>query len=123
MAACEATNSRGLPCEMPAVTGSAFCFAHDPERAADRREARRQGGLNRRSAISGEPVNISTSADVLDLIGLAVGDTLAQENSANRSRALATLLQVALRALEVGNQEERLARLEGLLDSGGGQIQ
>ena len=46
------------------------------------------------------------------LIHIAVLDTLSLENSIARSRSLAYLAQVALKALEVGEFEERLRSLE-----------
>lgn len=42
-------------------------------------------------------------------------ETLAQRNSPMRSRALGSLLLIALRALEIGSLEERVAALEAQL--------
>ena len=46
------------------------------------------------------------------LLEIAVLDTLSLENSVARSRTLAYLAQVALKALEVGEFQERLQALE-----------
>ena len=46
------------------------------------------------------------------VVQVAILDTLGMENSIARSRTLAYLAQVALRTLEVGELEERIAALE-----------
>src|SRR5436190_17902460 len=46
------------------------------------------------------------------LIEIAVLDTLGMENSIQRSRTLAYLAQTALKSLEVGEVQDRLAVLE-----------
>jgi hypothetical protein len=46
----------------------------------------------------------------------AVLDTLGLENSVARSRALAYLAQVSLKALEVGELEERVKAIESVLN-------
>ncbi|MCH7891115.1 MAG: hypothetical protein IH921_06390, partial [Gemmatimonadetes bacterium] len=53
-----------------------------------------------------------TKAGATRLLEIAALDTLSLENSVARSRTLAYLAQVALRALEVGDLEERLKDLE-----------
>ena len=59
-------------------------------------------------------------ASVQEVIEEAVRDTLAQPNSAQRSRALGYLAGIALKALEVGELEARLAALEGQLGNATG---
>jgi hypothetical protein len=49
------------------------------------------------------------------LLEIAVLDALGLENSIARSRTLAYLAQVALKALEVGELEERVRELESVL--------
>ena len=51
------------------------------------------------------------------ILEIAVFDTLGLENSIARSRALAYLAQTSLRALEVGELEERLASVEAAITS------
>jgi uncharacterized small protein (DUF1192 family) len=46
------------------------------------------------------------------LLEETVSTTLAQENTGQRSRTLGYLLGLALKALEVGELEERIAALE-----------
>ena len=54
-------------------------------------------------------------AQVQRLLEIAASDTLSLENSVARSRTLAYLAQVALKALEVGELAERIDALERLV--------
>ncbi len=98
---------------------SGLCFWHDPEHAAEAAEARRLGGLRRRKegTVAGayEFDGLDSVPKITRLLEIAVVDTLSQENSIARARTLAYLAQMALKALEVGEVEERLAALEGAL--------
>lgn len=96
-----------------------LCFWHDPERAAEAAEARRLGGLRRRreSTVSSayEFEGLDSVTKIRRLVEIAVIDTLGQENSIARNRTLAYLAQMALKALEVGELEERLLALESTI--------
>ena len=58
---------------------------------------------------------LGSVSQVRRIVEIAVLDTLALENSVARSRTLAYLAQVALKTLEVGEFEERVAELERAL--------
>jgi len=60
---------------------------------------------------------LSTVADIRRLLEVATIDTLSLENSVSRSRTLAYLAQTALRCLEVGELEDRVALLEAAVRS------
>ena len=114
---CAARNARGEPCGAYAVKGSSFCFWHSPERASDRKEAAAAGGRGgRRRALSSVaragPVQLASLADVVALVEQAVGDVLSLENSIARARCLGYLAGIAARALEAGDLEQRIVRLE-----------
>jgi len=117
---CRATNKRGEPCAAPALPGSSYCFHHDPTRAAERAAARRKGGKarhGRKIAQSDVAVDLSLVdvSDVMALLERGVRDLMGLENSIGRARALSSLASVALKALETGAIEERLAALEAEL--------
>ena len=46
------------------------------------------------------------------ILEIATLETLAQENNLSRNRTLGYLMQVALKAIEAGDTEERLSALE-----------
>ena len=89
---------------------------HSPERVKEVQEARRLGGLRRRreSAISSayQFDSLNSVEGIRRIVEVAVLDTLSMGNSIARSRTLAYLAQVALRTLEIGDLETRIADLE-----------
>jgi len=118
---CKYVMPDGRRCGAPALRGEEFCLFHSPAHEEEAAEARRLGGLRRRKekTLAGayEFEGLGSVADIQRLLEIAVLDTLALENSVARSRTLAYLSQTALRCLEVGELEERLALLEGALRS------
>ena len=101
--------------------GASFCFWHNPETQQEASEARRLGGLRRRreATVAGayEFDGLASVVDIRRLLEVAVADTLSLENSIARSRTLAYLAQVALRTLETGELEQRLASIEAAIGS------
>jgi uncharacterized small protein (DUF1192 family) len=118
---CRQVREDGSPCRSAPMRGEDFCFWHSPAHTEEADEARRLGGLRRRRerTVAGayEFAGLGTVADIRRLVEVAVIDSLSLENSVARSRTLAYLAQTALRCLEVGEMEERLAALEAGLHS------
>ena len=117
---CMGFKENGQPCHAPKLQKGDFCLMHSPEHAEDVAEARRLGGLRRRRevAISGafDFVGLQTVADIRRLLEVAVLDTLGLENSIARARTLAYLAMTAIKLLEVGELEQRLASLEAAIN-------
>jgi hypothetical protein len=113
---CRAENEKGEPCRQAPLQDGEFCFWHSPGHAEEAAEARRLGGLRRRKekAVSGayDIEGLESVGAIRRLLEIAVLDTLSLENSVARSRTLAYLAQAALKALEVGEFQERLRALE-----------
>jgi hypothetical protein len=109
-----ATRVDGQPCNSSRLRDSDYCRMHSPEYAAEVAEARRLGGMRRKreATVSGayDIESLDSVAEIRRLIEIAVYDTLGMENSISRSRTLAYLAQMTLKALEVGEQENRLCR-------------
>jgi len=109
----------GQPCRAPRLRDSEFCFWHSPEHAEEAAEAQRLGGLRRRreKAVAGayDFDGLDSVPKARRLLEIAALDSLALENSVARSRTLAYLAQVALKALEVGELAERIEALERLV--------
>ena len=114
--ACKFRKEDGEPCRAAPLQDGEFCLWHSPEHAEEVAEARWLGGLRRRrektDAVAYDFQGLQSVTDVRRLLEIAALDTLGLENSVARSRTLAYLAQVALKALEVGEMEERLAALE-----------
>lgn len=113
---CQFLMPDGRRCGAPALRGEDLCLFHSPAHEEEVAEARRLGGLRRRKekTLAGayEFQGLRSVADIQRLLEIATLDTLALENSVARSRTLAYLSQIALKCLEVGELEERLALLE-----------
>ena len=116
----------GSPCGMARLAGSEYCFAHDPRRGRDRAKALVKGGRNRRTAHGSTPPETAPAlrsvAAIQAELERAVFDTLQMANSSQRNRTLGYLLGFALRALEIGEIEERLAALESMVGRRGQRI-
>ena len=113
---CKATTKAGNQCQAYALAESDYCFHHDPTKAAERKAARAKGGRARHGRRidqgSTEPVRVESMADVIRLLERAVNDALALENSLQRARTLGYLAGAMIKALEVGDLEERVSALE-----------
>lgn len=113
---CAFRTPSGAPCQSPPLKDGQFCRMHEPSLAQEVQEARRLGGLRRKreATVSGayDFNGLETVADIRRLVEVAVLDTLGMENSISRSRTLAYLAMVALKTLEVGDLERRIAELE-----------
>jgi hypothetical protein len=117
--ACKAIRADGGRCSSPPLRDGDFCLWHDPAHVDEVAEARRLGGLRRRreTAVGGayDFEGLGSVPSIRRLVEVAVVDTLSLENSIARARTLAYLAQTAARLLEVGELEERLARVEAAL--------
>ncbi|NLT34287.1 MAG: hypothetical protein GXX83_00070 [Gaiellales bacterium] len=113
---CQQRLPDGSFCRAAPLKDSEFCLFHSPEHKAEVAEARKLGGLRRRRevAVAGayDFGGLSTVGDIRRLLEVAVLDTLSLDNSIARARTLAYLAQTALKALQLGEMEERLAALE-----------
>jgi hypothetical protein len=117
--ACKAIKEDGSRCQAAPLQDSDFCLFHSPDHAKEAAEARRLGGLRRRKekTVAGayDIDGLNDVPKIRRLLEIAVFDTLALENSVARSRTLAYLAQIALKALEVGEFETRLEALEATM--------
>ena len=114
---CKATNKRGEPCQGWAGQGAEFCFAHDPARAAERKEARSRGGRARHGRRladlgTGEPVRVDDLGDVCELLARELGALLTLEVSVSRARAVGYLASVLASVYKDTELETRIRALE-----------
>lgn len=115
MARCTHIKNSGERCRANALTDEKYCLMHSPSHAEDVKEARRLGGARRRRektvALAYDFEGLRSIADILRVLESAVSDTLALDNSVQRSRALGQLCETARRCLD-RDQEERIRLLE-----------
>ena len=117
--------STGAPCRMHPLKDSEFCWSHSPEHAQEAQEARRLGGQRRKKEVmlagAYDLEGLDNNPGIRRVLEIATMDTLAQENNLSRNRTLGYLMQVALKAMEAGETDERLTALEQAVQ--GKQIQ
>jgi hypothetical protein len=115
---CAAVTRSGGPCRMRPLRGAHYCYTHDTKAGADRARSRRLGGLHRRRITKGQVpdrVHLRTVSDARELLELAAQDALQLDLSSDRCRVLIASVGQALKVLEVGELEARLAALEARL--------
>jgi hypothetical protein len=89
---------------------------HDPVNAQAATEARRLGGIRRRreGTLAGayDIASVRDPDAIWRILDVALFDTLSLDTSIARNRLLVALAQVALKATELTEHEERLRALE-----------
>ena len=111
---CQADNLKGQPCGAAALKGDDFCYMHSPSKAEERAQARKLGGYRTRRphGSARSPRRVRSIGHVLKLLDYALGETLELENSITRGRLLVALAGEYIKALDVGEFEQRLQAIE-----------
>jgi hypothetical protein len=117
--ACVYAKADGQPCQMAPLRDRPYCFSHDPDRAEDAADARRMGGLRRRKegtiAVAYDLPGLDTVVGIRRLLEIVVTDGVGLDNGIARLRVLISTAVAAMNLLKVGELEERLAALEGVV--------
>ena len=115
---CQQKNRYGKPCGAYAITKSAYCFGHDPSKAAFRLAAARKGGLLSRSVTLPidvvDPKELNKADKCLDALGDIYWKVESGQLSPNVGKVLIQAVQTALNVQGVVI-DDTLARLETLL--------
>jgi hypothetical protein len=113
---CAYAKADGQPCQMAPLRDRPYCFAHDPERAEEAAEARKLGGLRRRKegtiAVAYDLPGLDSVTGIRRLLDIVVTDGLGLETGVAKLRVLLAAATAAMKLLEVGELEDRLAALE-----------
>ena len=112
---CRHKRSDGEKCRANATARSGFCFFHDPDRAADRLEAQRAGGLrNKASSLSANTPDrdLKNAGDVIALLGTTINQVRRGQVDPRVANSVGYLSGILLKALEVGALERRVSDLE-----------
>jgi hypothetical protein len=117
LAKCTAITRGGARCKGIAIDGSGYCYAHSPDHADARRRAARKGGYR-----GGRGRPVLTASEVADQVQDLSDKVLAGELGRADAAVCGQLLNVKLRALEVGRKlreaedlERRMEELEALV--------
>ena len=118
---CAGRQRDGRPCGAWPIRGEPYCLWHSPDHEEEAREARRLGGLRRKRerAVAGayDFEGLESIAALRRILEIVAVYTLSLDNGIARSRTLIALVGAATKLLEVGELEERLVRLEGLIEA------
>jgi len=116
---CGFPKADGGACQMAPLHDRPYCFAHDPERAAEATEARRLGGLRRRRegtiAIAYDLPGLDTVAGIRRLLDIVVTDGIHFEPSIPKLRLFISTATAATNLLKAAEFEARLAALEAVV--------
>jgi len=112
---CRAKTPDGSSCQAAALSGSDFCFFHDPDRADERQAARSFGGSrNRMKTLSADvpDVKVESCQDVVKLIGETINQVRKGQLDPRAGNAIGYLANVLIKAYEQGSLEKRIEDLE-----------
>ena len=117
MTSCKAINkTTGKRCMAKPKAGESYCFIHDPKQAAARAAARRKGGQVHKTPHGADPAIIPNEINNLDhakqILVYALAELAPMDNSLQRVRAYLALFDSFVKALEIGELENRIAALE-----------
>lgn len=119
---CKATTKSGRACLCFALTGSDYCFSHDPALAEKRKEARSRGGHARHGRKLGSdlqaPVKINDLADVVRVVTEEINAVRSLEKSISRARAVGYLCGVLVGVYTQSEIESRIVALEQATGTG-----
>ncbi len=108
---CRGTRRDGSPCRAQGLLDG-WCFAHHPDRTAERRAAREKGGRGKATAVRAEKLVPAVLRPVLDTLLAAVGEVKAGTLTTQQAGALSSLAGAIVKVYQVGTLEERLTALE-----------
>ena len=112
---CRAMKPDGSRCQTAALTGSGFCFFHDPDRTDERQAARSLGGSrNRMKTLDASTPNIKIEScqDVVHLISETINQVRKGELDPRVANAIGYLANILIKAAEQGGLEKRIEALE-----------
>jgi len=112
---CQNVKSDRGRCRARPVSGSPFCFFHDPAKGQEREAAQRAGGLRNKLAVlpSTTPdAVLVTGKDVVQLLGKAINQVLRGEIDPKVANAVGYLGGLLMKAIHETELEVRLAALE-----------
>lgn len=115
---CAATKGDGTVCGAAALPGSRFCFFHDPDKAAARRQAQSAGGqANKMATLPADApdVKVEHGADVVKLLCQTINQVRRGEIDPRVANAVGYLSNIVLAATGQRELENRLAELETLV--------
>src|SRR3954447_11631971 len=108
---CQGTRRDGSPCQAAGLLDG-WCWAHHPDRAAERQAAREKGGRAKSAAARAEKLVPAVLRPVLDTLLTSIEEVKAGTLDPRVAGALSSLAGAVIRVYQVGTLEERIGALE-----------
>ena len=111
---CLGTNINNEPCQAQPIRPSGYCYWHDPERAGEREQKRREGGANRankaraRKTLPAEPL---TAEEVRAYLGVVFRGVIAGKIEPGVGTAAANIARALMDVAKVAEVEQQVADL------------
>ncbi len=118
---CEFIKDGGDFCKARRLSGSRFCFFHDPARSNERKAASQKGGSRHRMASLPRETaefEVKKAEDVVKLLSLTVNQVRRGEIDPKVANSVGYLSGIILRAREQGDIEDRLQQIEQIVQKG-----
>lgn len=105
-------------CSAKPITGSEFCFSHNPEYKEAKLEAVKKGGLNRKLyGVYGKPVEINKPSDIQKLLANTINGVWTGEIPASQpANSIAYLARCWLDAYDASETIRRIELIEEKLE-------
>lgn len=115
---CEFTKDDGQPCEANAISGSGFCYHHNPDISdEEKREAQSRGGANRALTLEKPlpPLELIEPNDAVLLVADTIKRVRAGELDIRTANCLGFLSDKLLKAFEVSQLNSRVEVIERVI--------
>lgn len=113
---CTATAASGEPCRATPQADRPWCWHHDPDRDAERTEARRRGGRHRSNAERARKRLPGEVSAMLDVIVQAFHAADRGDYPPERAQTIATLASAYARLHDIGEHDVALDDLEARIE-------
>lgn len=118
MSKCQFIKAEGQECQANAMTGSEYCFMHNPNMETERQIALSKGGSAPRRAYEAlSEVKIENTKDVVNLLATTISEVRAGIVELRVANCIGYLSGHLIKAFEVSDFEDRLSRIEKIISS------
>jgi len=114
---CSYTKKDKKQCSANAMIGSKFCFTHNPDTRKQKKEAVIKGGkMSKRNYSSLPPIALDQSKDVVALLATTINEVRAGTIELRVANCIGYLSGHLIKALEVSELEERVSKIEEIIN-------
>jgi len=115
-AKCKHIKEDGNRCDSYVITGSDYCFSHDPERSEEKIAAVTKGGLQiKRPRVCGDNIRITKARDVMMLLARCINEVRQGQLSPKEANAVGYLANILLGAIKETDIETKIEEVQNAL--------